>query len=62
MLLNEYCGVILGLDYRQVAIDDTFEAYLQMMAPSFAGHQADTTEENIQVHQSGRDSLELPHG
>ncbi|MGQ9553033.1 MAG: NAD+ synthase [Anaerolineae bacterium] len=43
----------LGLDYRQVAIDDTFEAYLQMMAPSFAGHQADTTEENIQARIRG---------
>jgi NAD+ synthase (glutamine-hydrolysing) len=43
----------LRLDYRAIAIDGTFESYLGMMAPSFAGRQPDITEENLQARIRG---------
>jgi len=38
----------LGIDLRTVPIEPAFEAALEMLAPSFAGRQADVTEENLQ--------------
>jgi len=49
----------LGLDYRTIPIDATFQAYLDMMADSFAGIKADTTEENIQARVRGNTLMAL---
>jgi len=43
----------LHLDFSTVPIDDTFSAYLTMLAPPFSGRQADTTEENVQARIRG---------
>ncbi len=39
----------LGIDYRVIAIDEIFQAYLDGLAPVFEGFDADVTEENIQA-------------
>ena len=39
----------LGIDFRVVAIDKIFQAYLDGLAPVFEGCDADVTEENIQA-------------
>ncbi len=43
----------LGIDYRQIAIEPAFAAFLDMMTPSFKGRKADVTEENIQARIRG---------
>jgi NAD+ synthase (glutamine-hydrolysing) len=43
----------LGIGFMTVPIDDTFQAYLDMMADPFAGHEPDVTEENIQARIRG---------
>lgn len=43
----------LGIHYQVIDIEETFEEYLKMMAPSFNGLPADTTEENIQARVRG---------
>jgi NAD+ synthase (glutamine-hydrolysing) len=43
----------LGVYYRCVPIDETFQAYLDMLAEPFAGREPDVTEENIQARIRG---------
>jgi NAD+ synthase (glutamine-hydrolysing) len=43
----------LGIHYQVIDIEETFGEYLEMMAPSFNGLPADTTEENIQARVRG---------
>lgn len=43
----------LGIDYRVMPIDDTFQAYLDMLSDSFKGLEPDTAEENIQARIRG---------
>ena len=43
----------LGIDYRTVAIEPAFGAYLDMLAPSFVDRVADLTEENLQSRIRG---------
>ena len=44
----------LGIDCRTISIEPVFEAYLSMLAPSFAGKPADLTEENLQSRCRGQ--------
>ena len=43
----------LGIHFQVVEIEETFTDYLRMMAPSFNGLPADTTEENLQARIRG---------
>jgi NAD+ synthase (glutamine-hydrolysing) len=43
----------LGIDFRVVAIEDAFVAFLGMLAPSFEGREPDLTEENLQSRIRG---------
>jgi NAD+ synthase (glutamine-hydrolysing) len=43
----------LGIHYLTVPIDDTFQAYLDMLAEPFAGREPDVAEENIQARIRG---------
>ena len=43
----------LGIHFQIVEIEDTFNDYLRMMAPSFNGLPEDTTEENLQARIRG---------
>lgn len=43
----------LGIDYRLISIDSTFQAYLDMLSETFKGLEQDTTEENIQARIRG---------
>jgi NAD+ synthase (glutamine-hydrolysing) len=38
----------LGVELRTIAIEPAFAASLEMLAPSFEGHEPDVTEENLQ--------------
>ena len=49
----------LGIDYRTVAIEPAFAAYLDMTAESFAGRPADLTEENLQSRIRGTTLMAL---
>ena len=49
----------LGIDYRTVAIEPAFTAYLEMTAESFAGRAADLTEENLQSRIRGTTLMAL---
>jgi NAD+ synthase (glutamine-hydrolysing) len=49
----------LGIDYRTVPIEPAFAAYLDMLAPSFEGHPADLTEENLQSRIRGTTLMAL---
>jgi NAD+ synthase (glutamine-hydrolysing) len=49
----------LGIDYRTVAIEPAFSAYLGMTAESFAGKPADLTEENLQSRVRGTTLMAL---
>jgi NAD+ synthase (glutamine-hydrolysing) len=44
---------ILGVDYRQISIEPTFNAFLDTMKDSFENTAIDTTEENIQARCRG---------
>ena len=44
----------LGIDCRTISIEPAFEAYLAMLAPSFADRPADLTEENLQSRCRGQ--------
>lgn len=44
---------MLGIDYRQIPIEQPYEAFLDVLAQSFAGCEPDTTEENIQARCRG---------
>ncbi|MEW6211517.1 MAG: NAD+ synthase [Acidobacteriota bacterium] len=43
----------LGIHYQVIGIDETFEQYLKMLAPSFDDMAEDVTEENIQARIRG---------
>jgi NAD+ synthase (glutamine-hydrolysing) len=43
----------LGIRFLTVPIDETFQAYLDMLAEPFAGQESDVTEENIQARIRG---------
>jgi len=49
----------LGIDYRTIAIEPAFAAYLDMTAESFAGRPADLTEENLQSRVRGMTLMAL---
>jgi NAD+ synthase (glutamine-hydrolysing) len=42
-----------GIEFLTIGIDDAFQSYLDMLAPTFAGRAPDTTEENIQSRIRG---------
>ncbi|CAG0899681.1 unnamed protein product [Cyprideis torosa] len=44
---------LMGVDYRSIPIKPAFDAFLQMLAPSFEGLPVDSTEENIQARCRG---------
>lgn len=44
----------LGIQCRTISIEPAFEAYLSMLAPSFAERAADLTEENLQSRCRGQ--------
>jgi NAD+ synthase (glutamine-hydrolysing) len=50
----EALAIALGIDYRTVAIEPAFQAYLDMLGPSFDGRAADVTEENLQSRCRGQ--------
>ena len=43
----------LGIDYRTIAIEDAFAAFLGLLAPSFGDRPPDLTEENLQSRIRG---------
>jgi NAD+ synthase (glutamine-hydrolysing) len=49
----EALATALGCDYRTIAIEPAFAAFLELLEPSFAGHAADLTEENLQSRIRG---------
>ncbi|MEY3679689.1 MAG: hypothetical protein RL547_301 [Actinomycetota bacterium] len=44
----------LGIDVRTISIEPAFQAYLDVLAPSFDGRPADLTEENLQSRCRGQ--------
>jgi len=44
---------IMGVDYKVISIEPTFQSFLQTLEGEFAGTQVDTTEENIQARCRG---------
>ncbi|MGD8827622.1 MAG: NAD+ synthase, partial [Gammaproteobacteria bacterium] len=44
---------LLGVEYHTISIESAFEAFLDSLQELFAGHAADTTEENIQARCRG---------
>ncbi|HEY4611197.1 MAG TPA: NAD+ synthase [Ilumatobacteraceae bacterium] len=49
----------LGIDFRTIAIEPAFSAYLEMTAESFAGRPADLAEENLQSRVRGATLMAL---
>lgn len=49
----EKLSINLGIDYRTIAIEPGHAAFLEMLAPSFAGLEANVTEENVQSRIRG---------
>ncbi len=43
----------LGLNYQEISIEESFEAYLKMLAGPFKGRSQDVTEENLQARIRG---------
>ncbi len=43
----------LGVDHRVIPIEPAHHAFLEMLAPEFAGHDPDVTEENVQSRIRG---------
>jgi NAD+ synthetase len=43
----------LGIEFREIAIEPMFAAYLDALAPAFAGRASDVTEENLQARIRG---------
>jgi NAD+ synthase (glutamine-hydrolysing) len=43
----------LGVDFREIPIAAIVDAFESAVAPSFAGHERDTTEENVQARARG---------
>ena len=46
-------AINLGIDFRTIPIEPAFASYLSMLEESFAGKQADLTEENLQSRVRG---------
>ncbi len=44
----------LGIDYRTISIEPAFQAYLDMLAPSFVGREPGLTYENLQSRCRGQ--------
>ncbi|WP_028919181.1 NAD+ synthase [Pseudoxanthomonas suwonensis] len=51
-LAAEQCAA-LGVKLETVAIEPAFQGFLQALEPLFAGHEVDTTEENLQSRSRG---------
>ena len=49
----------LGIDHRVVSIEQAFQAYLDMLEPSFVGRDPDLTEENLQSRCRGTTLMAL---
>ncbi len=49
----------LGIDYRTISIEPAFQAYLDMLAPSFEGREPGLTYENIQSRCRGQTLMAL---
>jgi len=49
----ERLALNLGCDHRVIEIEPAHSAMLNMLAPSFVGHEADVTEENLQSRIRG---------
>jgi NAD+ synthase len=47
------CAKLLGISYETISIEPAMQAFGAMLAPSFAGRNSDTTEENIQSRARG---------
>jgi NAD+ synthase (glutamine-hydrolysing) len=43
----------LGADFRELPIDEIYDAYEHVLEPTFAGREADLTEENLQARIRG---------
>ncbi|HEY8328733.1 MAG TPA: NAD+ synthase [Rhodanobacter sp.] len=43
----------LGVDYRVIDIEPTYQSFIEALTPAFAGKGADTTEENLQSRIRG---------
>lgn len=43
----------LGMEFREISIEPMFAAYLEQLAPAFAGREPDVTEENLQARVRG---------
>ena len=55
----EKLATALGIDHRVVSIEPAFGAYLEMLQPSFTGHDPDLTEENLQSRVRGMTLMAL---
>ncbi|KAF1714177.1 NAD+ synthase [Pseudoxanthomonas yeongjuensis] len=51
-LAAEQCAA-MGVKLETIPIEAPFEGFVRALAPVFAGHQADTTEENLQSRSRG---------
>ncbi len=49
----EALAIALGIDHRVIAIEPAYAAFADLLAPSFAGREADLTEENLQSRVRG---------
>jgi NAD+ synthase (glutamine-hydrolysing) len=49
----EELAVALGIDFRTIAIEPAFTAFLDLLEPSFTGRSPDITEENLQSRVRG---------
>ncbi len=49
----------LGIEYRTISIEPSFQAYLDMLAPSFEGREPGLTYENIQSRCRGQTLMAL---
>jgi NAD+ synthase (glutamine-hydrolysing) len=49
----ESLALALGIDYRTIAIEDAFAAFLDLLAPSFGDRPQDLAEENLQSRIRG---------
>lgn len=49
----------LGIDHRVISIEPAFQAYLEMLQPSFDGRDTDLTEENLQSRCRGTTLMAL---
>jgi NAD+ synthase (glutamine-hydrolysing) len=48
-----WLATALGLEFRVIPVEPVFQAFLQVLEPSFAGTQANVAEENIQARVRG---------